>query len=191
MYQNIIYICISWCSKICWFPMKNVDFSRNQEVCHVIHVFFASSLAKRYNCAKFHHFRICVTEFREGAFLLPSIHEQSRKSPFWIGLKLAWFNIGKKFFHKLDKYTYIWRSKAWAVLWQYAYDRSILTRYLSYSWKAASGINICQRKNYFHKETFNYLELYLIYADQKLWRYNYISVGYINVMWYQECELYY
>ena len=22
MYQNPIYMCISWCSKICWFPMK-------------------------------------------------------------------------------------------------------------------------------------------------------------------------
>ena len=38
----------------------------------------------------FHHYRICVTSFREGgAFLLPLPHirEQPRKNPSWIGLK--------------------------------------------------------------------------------------------------------
>ena len=29
MYQNEIYTCISWCSKICWFPVKNCWFQQN------------------------------------------------------------------------------------------------------------------------------------------------------------------
>ena len=46
MYQNATYICISWYNKICWFPVKNADVSRTQGVCHVIHIFFGSSLGK-------------------------------------------------------------------------------------------------------------------------------------------------
>ena len=37
MYQNAIYIYFSW---------KNADASRTQEVCHVINIFFGSSLGK-------------------------------------------------------------------------------------------------------------------------------------------------
>ena len=40
MYQNAIYICIFWYSKIYWFPAKKPDVSRTQEVCHVINFFF-------------------------------------------------------------------------------------------------------------------------------------------------------
>ena len=40
MYRNAVYICISWHSKIFWFPLKNADISRFQGVCHVIHMFF-------------------------------------------------------------------------------------------------------------------------------------------------------
>ena len=32
MYQNTIYICISWYSKICLFPVKITDVGRTQEV---------------------------------------------------------------------------------------------------------------------------------------------------------------
>ena len=46
MYLNGIYICISWCSKICWFLVKNADASRTQGVCHVIHIVFGSSLGE-------------------------------------------------------------------------------------------------------------------------------------------------
>ena len=38
--------------------------AKHEEVCHVIRIFFESSLGK-YNCAKFHHF---MTDFREGDF---------------------------------------------------------------------------------------------------------------------------
>ena len=51
---------------------------------------FLGLLSVRYNCAKFHHCRICVTEFRERGALLPNppaIREQPRQFPSWVGLK--------------------------------------------------------------------------------------------------------
>ena len=46
MYQNGIYICISRHKKICRFPVKNADFSRTHEECHVIQIYFGYSLGK-------------------------------------------------------------------------------------------------------------------------------------------------
>ena len=40
MYQNAIYVCISWYSKFADFSRKNSDISRTQRVCHVIHTSF-------------------------------------------------------------------------------------------------------------------------------------------------------
>ena len=39
--------------------------SRTDGVCHVIHIFLDLSKV-RYNCAKFHHSRISMTDFRLG-----------------------------------------------------------------------------------------------------------------------------
>ena len=52
-------------------------------------IYFFDLLWARYNCAKFHNCRICVTDFWEGGAFLPPpppIREQPRKSPSWIGL---------------------------------------------------------------------------------------------------------
>ena len=68
-----MYICIFWYSKICLFLVKNANVSRTQGVCHVIHIAFGTSLL-RYNYATFHHCRIFVTDFREGAAFLPTPH---------------------------------------------------------------------------------------------------------------------
>ena len=46
MYQNAIYICISWFSKNADFQWKNTDISKTQGVCHVIIILFGSSLGK-------------------------------------------------------------------------------------------------------------------------------------------------
>ena len=49
--------------------------------------YFFNLLWVRYNCAKFHHCRICATDFREGGLFAPlSIHKQPRKSRTWRGL---------------------------------------------------------------------------------------------------------
>ena len=88
MYQNAIYICISWYSKISWFPVKKCWCQQNSRGLSR-DSYFLDLLWVRYNCAKFHHCRICVTGFREGGLfaLPPSISEQPRKSPSWTGLK--------------------------------------------------------------------------------------------------------
>ena len=85
MYQNLIYICIFWYSKICWFPVKML-ISAELRGCVTWFIYFLDLPWVKYNCAKFHHCRICVTDFREGGpFCHTSIREQPRKSPPWIG----------------------------------------------------------------------------------------------------------
>ena len=64
------------------FGEKNADVSRTQEVCHVIYIFSGSFLDKC-NCAKFHHCRICVTDFMEGGPFgnLPSVSSPEKAHP--------------------------------------------------------------------------------------------------------------
>ena len=52
-------------AKFADFRQKVVDVSKTPEGCPVIYIFFGSFLDK-YNCAKFHHCRICVKDNREG-----------------------------------------------------------------------------------------------------------------------------
>ena len=91
MYQNTIYICISCIAKFVDSRWKNADASRTQG-CVAWFTYFLDLLWVRYNCAKFHYCRIYVTDFREGGPFCtpppPPIHEQPRKSPSWVGLKL-------------------------------------------------------------------------------------------------------
>ena len=58
-------------TKVADFPWKNVDVSRTRGVFHVIYIFLDPPQV-RYNCAKFHKFRICVTNFGEGELFAPS-----------------------------------------------------------------------------------------------------------------------
>ena len=46
------------------FRWKLADVNETQGVCHVFHIIFGIFKAI-YNCAKFHHRRICVTDFKE------------------------------------------------------------------------------------------------------------------------------
>ena len=60
-------------TKVADFHWKNADDSRVQGVRYVIYIFL-DLLSVKYNCAKFHHCRICVTDFRKGVFLArPSV----------------------------------------------------------------------------------------------------------------------
>ena len=76
MNQNAIYICISWYTKICWFPVKKCCCQQNSRgvTCdsYVFCIFFKQDI---------HYCRICVTNFRDDwrqkgsplcAFLPPS-----------------------------------------------------------------------------------------------------------------------
>ena len=57
-------------------------------------IYFLDLLLARYICARLHHCRICVTDFREGGlFAPPPILEQPRKIPSWIGLRDKAFKI--------------------------------------------------------------------------------------------------
>ena len=90
MYINRVRICISWYSKLCWFSIKNGDVSRTQDVCHVIHIVFRSSLGKVWLCHVLSLFDMCDS-FQEGSFFVPfptTIYEQPPKRPSWIGLRL-------------------------------------------------------------------------------------------------------
>ena len=44
--QNTIYISIPWYKKFADFRWKNADVSRTQGVCHMICMFFGSSVGK-------------------------------------------------------------------------------------------------------------------------------------------------
>ena len=52
----------------------------------MIHIFFES----RYNCARFHHCRICVTDFWEGGFFVPPLPHP------WAALKKPILNRAKR-----------------------------------------------------------------------------------------------
>ena len=67
--------------KVADLRWKNVDASRIQVVCQMIwFIYFCrSSLGKV--CAKFHHYRICVTDFREGTFLPASVSNPEKADP--------------------------------------------------------------------------------------------------------------
>ena len=77
-------------AKFADFRWKNANVSKTQGMCHVILIVFGTSLGKVF---------IIVGYMRQivgmgGAFLDPWIREQSRKGPFWIGLKfLSYFVI--------------------------------------------------------------------------------------------------
>ena len=59
--------------KVADLRWKNVDASR------WFIYFCRSSLGKV--CAKFHHYRICVTDFREGTFLPASVSNPEKADP--------------------------------------------------------------------------------------------------------------
>ena len=68
-------------AKYTGFRWKNADVSRTQRMYHVTHIFLGPSLGKVQLC-QFSSFRVCVTNFREGVFLVP--HPWA--DPKWPGL---------------------------------------------------------------------------------------------------------
>ena len=98
MYQNPIYMCISWCSKICWFPMKICWCQQNsRDVSRGLYIFWIF-LKQGISVPSFiiaeYVRRILGTGGQKGP-PPPLIREQPRKSPSWIGLKM--FHISKQY----------------------------------------------------------------------------------------------
>ena len=76
-YQNSVYICFSSCNKIyrfsvkkCWCQQISRGVLRDS---HDFWIFF------RYNCTKFHHCRIYMTDFRKGEPFCPASMKNPKK----------------------------------------------------------------------------------------------------------------
>ena len=97
MYQNPIYICISWCSKICWFLVKKCwcqqnsrDVSRDL---YIFWIFLRSGITLPSVIIVGYVWEILE---RRGSKKPPPPHiirEQLWKSPSWIGLNLLYSNL--------------------------------------------------------------------------------------------------
>ena len=87
--RNYVPKCESMNLYLYFLIQQNLDISGKKmlmsaeiKVCVTRFIQFLDLLQVRYNCVKFHHFRICATDFREGGlFALPPIREQHRKRP--------------------------------------------------------------------------------------------------------------
>ena len=78
MYQNPIYMCTSWCGKICWFLVKKYwCLQQSRNVSRDLYIFWIFLD----NCAKFHHCRICVADFRDGGAKRPPHPWAAPKKP--------------------------------------------------------------------------------------------------------------
>ena len=77
-------------TKIADFPWKSADVSRTQELCHMIYMFFGSSLGKVYLCQVSSLQDMC-DRFREGGLSASPIREQLQKGSSWIGLNQNFF----------------------------------------------------------------------------------------------------
>ena len=85
--KSNLYMCFLIQQNLLIFGEKML-MSAELKVCVTWFIHFMDLPLVRYNCAKFHHCRICVPDFRKaGAQKAPlPIREQPQKSPFWIGL---------------------------------------------------------------------------------------------------------
>ena len=83
MYQNTIYIYISWYRKIYWFPVKKILMPANSRavIGHMIHIYFGSSLHKVWLCQVSSLWDIWQILGRVTPICL-----QHWKEPCWIGL---------------------------------------------------------------------------------------------------------
>ena len=80
MYQNPIYMCISWCTKICWFPMKKCWCQQNSRDVSRDSCIFWIFLRWGITVPSFIIVG-CVWPFYTPP---PAIREQPQKSPSWI-----------------------------------------------------------------------------------------------------------
>ena len=94
MYRNAVYICISWHSKICWFPLKKCWYQQISKVVSCNSYFFIPKevIAVPSFIISWYVWQIIGM----GAFL-PLLPWASMKGPYWIGLRLIfscfWFLV--------------------------------------------------------------------------------------------------
>ena len=94
MSQNTIYICISWSSQTCCFPVKKCWHQQNSTGVsrdwYIFRIFFGHGMS----APSFIIVRYVWQILGREAFLLlpPPIRGQPQKSPSWIGLNLVQFH---------------------------------------------------------------------------------------------------
>ena len=84
-------------TKIADFRSKMLMSAELKE-CVTLFMNFLNLLEVRYNCAKFHHCCICVTNFKEGG--LPPNPWAAPKKPSWIGLIFSRY-LAKNWYFKM------------------------------------------------------------------------------------------
>ena len=114
MYQNPIYMCISWCSKICWFPVKICWCQQNSRDLSRGLNFFCIFLRQGITVPSFIIVGYVWRILGKKPPPLP-IREQPRKSPSWIGLKgygLQIFTLDS-LFNYVSKQVYLQKRCSW------------------------------------------------------------------------------
>ena len=103
----------SWYSKICWFLAKKYWFQQNWKVTVTWLTYFLDHLWVRYNCVKFHHCRICVTDFQDGGSFCPLFPHP------WAAPKKPILNRVKGYFTLLPDATkmYLGFNRPSSLLW--------------------------------------------------------------------------
>ena len=87
MYENVVYICIFWYSKIYWYPVKKCWCQQNSRHVsrgsYIFWIFFGKGITVPRFVVVGYVWQI----LGRGSYFVSSIREQARKGPFWKELK--------------------------------------------------------------------------------------------------------
>ena len=121
MYQNAIYICIFWYSKICWFPMKKFWCRHNlrgvPRDSYNFWVFFRSDIIVPSFIFVGYAWQVLGGRGGGRHFEQFSIREQPRKGPSWIGLQRDSSTVFSCEYYTIFKNTYLKHICQWPLLY--------------------------------------------------------------------------
>ena len=128
--------------------------------CATWFIYFLDLLWVRYNCVKFHHCRICVTDFKEGGLFGPyPIHEQPRKSPSWLGLRHTLLQIYDNLwiYFSSDKKVYqrffIWKIVFLFEICAYGKIEKVFNLFVKVTYCLRKSITLCTLEYLFNNKT--------------------------------------
>ena len=81
--------------------------------CVTLFLYISNLLKVKYNCAKFHHFRICLTDFKERFWQILFCHSHP-----WAALKRSMLNRVMSFNVKHLLKSYYWKKMIFSKLFQ-------------------------------------------------------------------------
>ena len=145
MYQNAIYIGISWYNKICWFPVKKGWCQQNSEGVsrdsYIFWIFFRQGITVPILIVAGYVWQILGS----GGLFASPIRKQLRKCPSWIGLKNI---LLEPVYFKEHCGIYLW-------LYIYYYSGECLERYLKIIIEILHSLFFGFQKYAQHKESYN------------------------------------